>query len=109
MGAFILSIAIGLLIVVIGIFNTQGHISMLHSYHRKRVREEDKVPFGRLVGLGMIIIGVSVMINGALSIVALLKKSDVYLTVGTVIMIIGLIVGTVIAFYAMKKYNKGIF
>ena len=109
MSGFILSIVIGLLIVVIGIFNTRGHISMLHSYHRKRVREEDKIPFGRLVGLGMIIIGVSIMINGALSIVTLFNENKIYLIAGTVIMITGLIVGTIIAFYAMKKYNKGIF
>ena len=86
-----------------------GHISMLHSYHRKRVSEEDRLPFGRLVGIGMICIGVSIIINGALSIVTLLNGDKIYLIVGTVIMVLGLILGTALAFYAMKKYNKGIF
>ena len=109
MPEFILAIAIGILLVVIGIFNTQGHISMLHSYHRKRVREEDKIPFGRLVGLGMIIIGVTIMVYGTLSIATLLNGNKIYLIAGTVVMIVGLIIGTGITFYAMKKYNKGIF
>ena len=82
---------------------------MLHSYHRKRVREEDKIPFGRLVGLGMIIIGVTIMVYGTLSIATLLNGNKIYLIAGTVVMIVGLIIGTGITFYAMKKYNKGIF
>ena len=109
MPEFIIALAIGILIVVIGIFNMFGHISMLHSYHRKRVSEEDRLPFGRLVGIGMICIGVSIIINGALSIVTLLNGDKIYLIVGTVIMVLGLILGTALAFYAMKKYNKGIF
>ena len=55
----IIPIAIGILISVLGIINMTGNISSLHSYHRHRVKEEDIKPFGRLVGTGTLIIGVS--------------------------------------------------
>ena len=59
---FIISAIIGIVCVIIGILNIRGNVSMLHSYHTKRVKEEDKVPFGRLVGAGTITIGVGLVI-----------------------------------------------
>ena len=52
------TIGLGILIIIIGIVNMTGNISTLHSYHRHRVRPEDIKPFGRLVGLGTLLIGV---------------------------------------------------
>ena len=36
-------------------------------------------------------------------------KDDVYMLAGNIALTAGLVVGVGIAFYAMKKYNKGIF
>ena len=85
---------LGIIIIIIGFINMKGDISSLHSYHRNRVSEEDKLPFGRLVGLGTIILGVSLIISSFL---------------GEYILIIGLILGLIPIVYAMFKYNKGIF
>ena len=41
MGELILQIIIGLSLIILGIINMKGNISMLHSYHRKRVKKED--------------------------------------------------------------------
>ena len=106
---YIFAIIVGIACTVIGILNTKGHISMLHSYHRKRVKEEDIRPFGKLVGLGMMGIGAGIIAGGALSIVTYQTKNNIFEIIGMVIVGIGLAVGVSIAFYAMKKYNKGIF
>ena len=45
----------GTLISVLGIVNMTGNISSLHEYHRHRVTEEDRKPFGRLVGMGLFV------------------------------------------------------
>ena len=45
MGEFIIQIIIGIALIIVGIFNTKGNILLLHSYHRKRVKEEDRIPF----------------------------------------------------------------
>ena len=39
MEEFMIQIIIGLVLIIIGIFNMKGNISLLHSYHRKRVKK----------------------------------------------------------------------
>ena len=100
---------LGLLVCVLGIINMTGNISSLHSYHRKRVTEEDRKPFGKLVGLGTLLIGIAMIVFGVLFLMFEKTQLDLYVIIGTVLLIAGIIAGMVISFYAMMKYNKGIF
>ena len=109
MSRLIVTVLIGILVCVLGAVNMTGNISSLHSYHRKRVREEDKKPFGRLVGMGNIIMGASVAILGVLIYVWEQTQILAYAIAGGVIIAVGMIVGLGISFFAMIKYNKGIF
>ena len=105
----IVSLLVGIVCIVLGISNMRGNISSLHSYHRNRVSEEDRIPFGKKVGLGTIIIGIGIIVFSGLSAVTFYTENDVFVLVGTAIMIISITVGLVISFRAMIKYNKGIF
>ena len=105
----IITVIIGIVCIVIGFFNRKGNIEMLHSYHRKRVTEENRLPFGKLVGIGMIIIGISVIALGILMYFAESFQQDVYMTAGYIVFGVGMAIGFGITFYAMKKYNNGIF
>ena len=109
MPAFIVSALVGIVCIVLGASNCKGNISSLHSYHRQRVSEEDRIPFGRMVGFGTIIIGVAIIVFSGLSAVTLYTDNEIFTLIGTVILISGIIVGLVISFKAMIKYNKGIF
>ena len=109
MPAFIVSALVGIVCIVLGVSNMKGSISSLHSYHRNRVSEEDRIPFGKKVGLGTIIIGVGIIMFSALSVVTLYTDNEVFTLIGTGILIAGILVGLVISFKAMIKYNKGIF
>ena len=100
---------VGVVCIILGISNMRGNISSLHSYHRHRVSEEDRIPFGKQVGLGIIIVGISIIVFSVLSFVTLYTENDVFILVGTAVLIIGIILGLVISFRAMIKYNKGIF
>ena len=102
-------VAIGLILIIIGISNTRGNISTIHSYHRKRVSEEDRLPFGKLAGAGTIIIGASIIAMGGLSFAAEYLNNGIYTTISYVVLIAGLVIGLGLSFYAMIKYNKGIF
>ena len=109
MFTFIISFLIGAMCIVIGILNSKGNISMLHSYHTHRVSEENRIPFGKMVGIGTIIIGIAVMVCSIFSIIAICTENPLLNTIGMIILTIGLIIGIGISFYAMFKYNKGIF
>ena len=106
---FIVTFIVGIVCIVIGISNTKGNISTLHSYHRKRVSEEDRIPFGKEVGRGMIIVGIAIMVYSASSIAAIHFDARLYSVIGIVIFVIGLIIGLGFAFHAMFKYNQGLF
>lgn len=105
----VITLLVGILCIILGISNRRGNISSLHSYHRNRVSEEDRIPFGKQVGLGMIILGVGILVFSGLSAATLYTKNETYIAIGTAIMIAGIVVGLVISFRAMIKYNKGIF
>ena len=109
MASSILTFAIGVICIILGIMNTRGNISSLHSYHTKRVAKENVPAFGKLVGLGTIIIGVGVILFSILSVTEYYTKNEIFVTIGMVIMSIGFVVGIALSFYAMKKYNGGIF
>ena len=100
---------IGVAFVLMGITNFKGNLSMLHSYHVKRVTEENRLPFGRLVGLGIIIIGVSMIIAALSRLLANVLQKNVFYLAADIIIIVGLVIGLGITFFAMFKYNKGIF
>ena len=109
MVSYIVAFVVGVVCIALGISNMRGNISSLHSYHRHRVSEEDKIPFGKKVGLGTIIIGIGIIVFSGLSAVTFYTENDVFALVGTAIMIVSIVVGLVISFRAMIKYNKGIF
>ena len=109
MGSVIGPIFVGIISVIIGILNTKGNIASLHWYHRQRVTEENKIPFGKLVGSGTIIIGASIIMFGLLSLATKLLRIELFEIIGSILVIIGLVVGLGLSFYAMFKYNKGIF
>lgn len=106
---FIVSFLIGLLCIYMGYLNTKGNISTLHSYHRHRVLKKDILPFGKKVGLGTIIIGISVIIASVLSLIGTVINYKILIIISNIILLIGFIIGISICFYAMIKYNKGIF
>lgn len=109
MGAFVVSFLVGVVCLVLGFVNRSGNISTLHEYHRSRVSEEDRIPFGRKVGLGTVIIGAGIMAFSVLGTVTFYTEKDLFILIGTALMLLAIVIGMAITFAAMKKYNKGIF
>lgn len=101
--------AFGVAICIIGILNTLGQINSVHWYHRHKVRPEDVLPFGRMMGAGMLTLGGSMILFAVLMAVHSLLAAAWLAVVATVIMIIGAVVGLTLNLWAMIKYNKGIF
>ena len=105
----IVTLIVGAVICFFGVRNMMGDISSLHSYHRHRVTEENRKPFGKLVGLGTLIIGIALIVYGTLLFIYEQTQLDALVIIGTVGLIAGIVAGMAVSFYAMKKYNGGIF
>ena len=92
---------LGIFIAIIGIVNIMGNISTIHSYIRRKVREEDAPKYGRAVGTGTLIIGVSL--------IAAFVTTFWSETAMSFIVVPALVIGLGFILYAQFKYNKGIF
>ena len=92
---------LGIFISVIGIVNMTGNISTIHSYNRRKGKEEDVPKYGRAVGTGTLIIGVSLIAAFVTTIWS--EKAMSFIVIPALVIGLGLIL------YAQFKYNKGIF
>ncbi len=92
----------GIFVSAIGIINMTGNISTIHGYNRRRVREEDVPAYGMAMGIGTLIIGVTVVIDFVLTVLALAYVVP-FITIPAVVAGLGFML------YAQFKYNGGIF
>ena len=109
METFVITLILSIVFAIIGILNLNGNISMLHSYHRKRVAPEDVKPLGKRVGAGMLICGGASFFYGLFSLIHEFAKHPVFLGIGAAILFVGIAVGLFIQLKAIIKYNKGLF
>lgn len=93
---------IGLLISLIGIMNIKGNISSIHWYNRRKVKQEDVPKYGKLMGIGTLLIGITLIILYFLIKIDLKYLMD-WIIVPLIIVSIGIML------YAQFKYNRGIF
>ena len=100
---------LGILISVMGIINMTGNINSLHSYHRHRVREEDRLVFGRTVGGGTLIVGVGTVVFSVLMMIYDAIAAEPLVWIGVALLLLCIIIGLALSFWGMIKYNKGIF
>ena len=97
-----------LLLLILGIFrstlgtvNIKGNISTIHSYNRRKVKEEDVPKYGKAVGTGTLVIGVSLMLSYLVT----------FWNADTIDYIVrpALVIGLSFILYGQIKYNHGIF
>ena len=100
---------LGLLLMTIGFSNCKGHLSTIHWYHRRRVTDENKPVFGRLVGTGTMLAGGAVILYSGCTFLSKQTANEIWLAGGAALLLIGIAAGLGISLYAMIKYNKGIF
>ena len=97
----LLLLVLGIFLSVLGIVNMKGNISTIHSYNRRKVKEEDVPKYGRTVGTGTLIIGAAL----ALAYFITLWNEEVI----DLIILPALVVGLAFILYGQIKYNHGIF
>ena len=95
-------IVLGVIFIFLGIMNYKGNISSIHWYNRRNVSKKDVKNYGKLMGIGTIILGIGMIVTAIFQLFFDLDESND-------ILIFSLISGIITMIYAQFKYNKGIF
>ena len=91
-------LAVGALCIVLGIVLWKKQkVSLVHEYHYKNVKKEDIPAYTRLLGIGLILIGIGICGTGLLN---LFESSFWWIP-----MLIGFAAGIIVMNKAQKKYN----
>ncbi len=93
---------VGIILLVVGIINMTGNISTIHSYNRKKVKEEDVPKYGKATGVGTVIVGVGAIVKFIFDMLE-------YVNIGWYVFTPMAFIGLAFILYAQFKYNKGIF
>ncbi|MDE7300525.1 MAG: DUF3784 domain-containing protein [Lachnospiraceae bacterium] len=100
MTALLIFGSIGILFIFLGIsLWKKEKISLLHSYHYDKVREEDKKAFCAISGIGVFIIGIALLLTGII-----VGITDSML--GLLVFAIGFVIGLSMLIYAGLRYNR---
>ena len=98
----IVEAAVGLLCIVLGsVIWAKRKVSLLHAYHYRHVKAEDIPAYTRLVGIGLILVGVGIAVTGVLN----FFRSSLW----WVPLVAGFTLGLTVMYIAQKKYNGSIF
>ncbi|MBQ7338692.1 MAG: helix-turn-helix transcriptional regulator [Clostridia bacterium] len=95
-------LGLGAILTALGIFNMRGNIASIHWYNRRKVTKENQKAYCLIVGLGTLIVGISLIAAG-------LVQALIGIEPSALIMVGGILVGLVLILYAQFKYNKGLF
>lgn len=96
---------IGAIVIVLGIYIMKGNINSIPKRYRHRISEQNRLPYCKLVGLGTVIFGACAMLIVGLSHIASVTQNHLYTSIGSVIIIIGVIVCVSLNIYAVFKYK----
>lgn len=97
----VLLLVLGVFLSVLGVVNIKGNISTIHSYNRRKVKEEDIPKYGKAVGTGTVVIGASLILA---YLVTFWNEAAI-----DYIVIPAMVIGLAFILYGQIKYNHGIF
>lgn len=94
-----IELAVGILCIILGLLIWKRQkVSILHDYQHKHVRADDLPAYSRMIGIGLIIIGMGICLTGILNLIFQSILSLIALG-------LGFVCGIIILCRAQKKYN----
>ena len=102
----IITLAISIPFVWLGIRINRGALYLIHDYHQKNVKEEEKAAYGKAFSKGMFGMAASMILSG---IVALFGESKSFMIASLVVLFFGFAISITVLLRVQKKYNNGLF
>ena len=95
-------LGLGIVFILLGIFNMCGNIGSIHWYNRRKVTKENQKAYCLVMGLGTLIIGITLIAATIVQVLAGVEQ-------GAFVILGGVVIGFSLMLYAQFKYNKGLF
>lgn len=102
----IITLAVSIPFVWLGIRISRGALYLIHDYHRKNVKEEEKAAYGRAFSKGMFGMAASMIMSG---VVAMFGESKSFMIASLVVLFLGFAISIAVLLRVQKKYNGGVF
>ena len=102
----IITLAISIPFVWFGIRINRGDLYLIHDYHQKNVKEEEKTAYGKAFSKGMFGMAASMIVSG---LVALFGESKSVMIASLVVLFLGFTISITVLLRVQKKYNGGLF
>ena len=98
--------AVGALCLGFGVSIHRGNTGLIHDYHQTKVREAERLEYGRAIAGGLFVLAGTLFLSGA---IALFGESRAVLTASLCVFAAGIVCSLVILVRVQKKYNGGVF
>ena len=95
-------LGLGIVFILLGIFNMCGNIGSIHWYNRRKVTKENQKAYCLVMGLDTLIVGVTLISATIVQVLARVEQ-------GAFVILGGVVVGFALMLFAQFKYNKGLF
>ena len=102
----IITLAISIPFVWLGIRINRGDLYLIHDYHQKEVKEEEKAAYGKAFSKGMFGMAASMIVSG---LITLFGESKSFMISSRVVRFLGFAISIAVLFRVHKKYNGGVF
>ena len=102
----IITLAVSIPFVWLGIRINRGDLYLIHDYHQKNVKEEEKTAYGKAFSKGMFGMAASMILSG---VVAMFGESTSFMIASLVVLFFGFAISIAVLLRVQKKYNGGVF
>lgn len=106
MGTAIISAVLGIACIILGCFTAKGKGIALLLLRRKRISEENLIPFGKQYSIALFVFGTAIILFGAVGFFSLQYRSESLIHIASIIGHSGMIGCLVISAGAINKYVR---
>ena len=96
----IIILTVGIIIQILSILFFLGHINLLHEYHRTNVKEEDKLIFGRKIGICLSIMSIGMLSSGVIALI-----DSTLDALALILLFVSLFISIILLVVTIIKYN----
>lgn len=98
--------AVAALCLWIGISIYRGNTNLIHDYHRTRIKESERLAYGRAFAKGLFVLCGGLFLSGAIS---LFGDSKPFVLASDAVLAAGIVISIVMIMRVQRKYNGGLF